>query len=307
LRIGRIPSTPILSSRGRFEIGSIVKEAKVIIDCHTHAFPKQIRENRDKYLPTEPAFKLLYETPKSKLVGAAEIIAMMDEQGVDKSVIFGFPWQDGDTCRRNNDYIIESVTKYPDRLIGFSCIDPFIAGAAAEVERCLKAGLSGVGELAFYRSGIDGICLDCLEPIMALCRNAKAPVMIHTNEPVGHLYPGKTPNTLAQIYQMVRRFSGNTFILAHWGGGIFFYNLLKKEVRQSLTNVYFDTAASPFLYDPQIYAYAKNLVGIEKILLGTDFPLLNPERYFKELDAAGLNQTEKQAICGGNMAALMGI
>lgn len=279
----------------------------MIIDCHTHSFPREIRENREKYFPTEPAFKLLYETPKSRLVGAAEIVAAMDEQGVDKSVVFGFPWQDGETCRRNNDYIIEAVQKYPDRLIGFSCLDPFIPGAVDEVERCLKAGLSGVGELAFYRSGIDGLCLECLDPIMSLCKASGVPVMIHTNEPVGHLYPGKTPNTLAQIYQMVKRFSDNTFILAHWGGGIFFYSLLKKEVRESLANVYFDTAASPFLYDPQIYSYAKELVGIEKILLGTDFPLLKPARYFKDLDAAGLDAAEKKLVCGDNMSALLGI
>ncbi len=279
----------------------------MIIDCHTHAFPKIIRENRDKYFPAEPAFKLLYETPKSKLVSAEEIVATMDEQGVDKSIVFGFPWQEADTCRRNNDYIIEAVTKYPDRLIGFSCLDPFISGADREVERCLEAGLSGVGELAFYRSGIDGLCLECLGPIMDLCKEAQVPVMIHTNEPVGHSYPGKTPNTLAQIYQMVKRYADNTFILAHWGGGIFFYNLLKKEVRESLTNVFFDTAASPFLYQTEIYKVARNLVGIDKILLGTDFPLLKPERYFKELDAAGLNAVEKAQICGGNAATLLGL
>jgi len=279
----------------------------VIIDCHTHAFPKQIRENRDSFLPTEPAFKLLYKAPKARLVSVKEIIAAMDEQGVDKSIVFGFPWQNEDTCRRNNDYIIEAVIKYPTRLIGFCCLDPFISNAAIEVERCLKAGLSGVGELAFYRSGIDEPCLDRLDPIMGLCLKAKVPVMIHTNEPVGHMYPGKTPNTLVQIYQMVKRFANNSFILAHWGGGIFFYNLLKKEVRESLANVYFDTAASPLLYEPQIYKFAKQLVGIDKILLGTDFPLLKPKRYFNELDAAGFSEAEKKRICGGNVADLLGI
>jgi predicted TIM-barrel fold metal-dependent hydrolase len=279
----------------------------VIIDCHTHAFPRQIRENRADFFATEPAFKLLYQTSKARLIGVKELVAAMDEQGVDKSIVFGFPWQNEGTCRRNNDYIIEAVIKYPARLIGFCCLDPFTSDAAVEAERCLKAGLSGVGELAFYRSGIDDFCLDRLDPIMNLCLKAKVPVMIHTNEPVGHIYPGKTPNTLAQIYQMVKRFADNSFILAHWGGGIFFYNLLKKEVRESLANVYFDTAASPFLYDPQIYKFAKQLAGIDKILLGTDFPLLKPKRYFKELDAAGLSKAEKRRICGGNAADLLGL
>jgi predicted TIM-barrel fold metal-dependent hydrolase len=64
---------------------------------------------------------------------------------------------------------------------------------------------------------------------MDICRRREKPVLIHTNEPVGHLYAGKTRNTLSQIYQMIRRFPENRIVLAHWGGGIFFYNLLKKE------------------------------------------------------------------------------
>ena len=279
----------------------------MIIDCHTHAFPKEIRQHRETYFPSETAFKMLYNQPKARLVSAAEIIATMDEQGVDKSIVFGFPWHDVDTCQRNNDYILEAVSKYDGRLIGFCCLDPFMDGAADEVQRCLDAGLSGVGELAFYQSGIDDLCLDCLAPIMALCEAADVPVMIHTNEPVGHDYPGKTPNTLAQIYQMVKRFASNTLILAHWGGGLFFYNILKKEVDQHLANVYFDTAVSPFLYKPDIYNLAKQLIGVDKILLGTDFPLLKPERYFKELESTNLTPAEKEQICGGNMATLLGL
>ena len=63
----------------------------MIIDFHTHIFPKDIRKNRGKYFPSEPAFKLLYDVPGSKLVGAGDIVNAMDEQGVDKSVVFGFP------------------------------------------------------------------------------------------------------------------------------------------------------------------------------------------------------------------------
>ena len=74
----------------------------MIIDIHTHAFPKVLRNAREKFFANEPAFKLLYESPKSKLVGADETLAMMDAQGVDKSVIFGFPWRTADTFKMNN-------------------------------------------------------------------------------------------------------------------------------------------------------------------------------------------------------------
>ena len=279
----------------------------MIIDIHTHAFPKAIRDNRQSFFDGEPAFKLLYDSPKSQLVGAADTIDSMDAQGVDKSVIFGFPWRNAETFKRNNDYVLEAVARYPHRLIGFCCLDPMHPEAAVEVERCLKAGLSGVGELAFYTSGIDTRCLESLDPIMALARQYNGLVMLHTNEPVGHQYPGKSPNTLFQIYTLIQRFSKNRIILAHWGGGLFFYALLKKEVRETLANVWFDTAASPYLYQPQIYDLAISLAGGNKILLGSDYPLLKPQRYFKEMSAAGLTDADRKAICGDNAALLLGI
>jgi uncharacterized protein len=289
-----------------FRVFPIERENLImVIDFHVHTFPKEIRAHRERFFTGEPAFALLYDSPKSKLVSAEEIVAAMDEEGVDKSVVFGFPWRNPDTVRLNNDYVLEAVARYPDRLAGFCCLDPFIPFAEKETERCLDAGLAGVGELAFYRSGIDTGCLDALDPIMALCREKNCPVMIHTNEPVGHAYPGKTPNTLAQIYAMVKRFADNRIVLAHWGGGIFFYHMLKKEVRDALANVWYDTAASPFLYDPKIYTLARDLAGLDKILFGTDFPLLKPARYVREINAAGLTETEMAAICGGNAENLL--
>jgi len=231
----------------------------------------------------------------------------MDEQGVDKSVVFGFPWSNPETCRMNNDYILAAVHRYPQRLKGLCCVDPFGTEAVAEVTRCLGEGLSGVGELAFYRSGIDEVCRNRLAPIMALCQKDNLPVMIHTNEPVGHLYPGKTPNTLRQIYALAACFPDNRIVLAHWGGGLFFYQLLKREVAQTLKNVYYDSAASPFLYSADIWRLARDLAGADKILLGTDYPLLAPKRYLDEIKNSGLSQGDQTLILGGNAARLLGM
>jgi predicted TIM-barrel fold metal-dependent hydrolase len=279
----------------------------MIIDVHTHLFAADVRQNRERYFSDEPAFRLLYESPKSRIVSAEETISAMDEDGVDVSVIFGFPWKNIDTARKNNDAVADAVARHAGRLVGFCCLDPASDGADKEAQRCLDAGLAGVGELAFYGSGIGKAALDRLSPLMALCRERDVPVMIHTNEPVGHRYPGKTPNTLAEIYRLVKKFSENRIILAHWGAGLFFYTLLKKEVSESLQNVWVDTAASPFLYRPEIYALAARLFGVEKILFGTDFPLLRPARYFTEIQAAGVAAEERQKILGQNAKDLLGI
>ncbi len=277
----------------------------MIIDFHTHIFPAAICQNRQKYFPSEPAFELLYQSSKSRLIGAIELLDAMDENEVDKSVIFGFPWKNPVTFKMHNDHIMEIVQKYPHRFAGMGCFDPSAYRAISEAERCLDGGLSGIGELAFYQAGIDDLALKQLAPIMKMCADRDQPVLIHTNEPVGHAYHGKTPITLAQIYRLIKRFSETKIVLAHWGGGLFFYSLMKRDVKDTLKNVFFDTAASPFLYDPEIYQLAVRLLGADKILFGSDYPLLPPARYFGEIREAGLTKTQIDRICGGNAKQLL--
>ncbi len=277
----------------------------MIIDFHTHIVFPEVRKSRENFFNHEPEFKLLYESPKARLAGAKDIVATMDDQGVDRSVVFGFPWKNPAAIKKNNDYVLEAVHRFPDRLIGFCCVDPSHERAADEVKRCLGAGCAGVGELAFYGKGIDERALTLLDPIMAVCKEKKCAALIHTNEPVGHLYPGKAPMTLSQIYALIRRFPENKIVLAHWGGGIFLYNLMKKEVKESFQNVWFDTAASPFLYDIKVYLAAKQIIGLEKVLFGTDYPLLLPDRYFKDMKAAGLSDEEIGLVCGKNAEKLL--
>jgi len=278
----------------------------VIIDVHTHIFADDVRRDRAAYFPGEPAFEWLYRSPQSKLIAADELVAAMDRQGVDVSVVFGFPWNDAGKTVRHNNYVMEAVTRYPDRLIGLCCLNPLLPGAVAEIERCLAGGLCGVGELAFYQSDWDDRILASLDPVMALCRERDLPVLLHTNEPVGHAYPGKAPMTLSHLYGLIERFQQNRLVLAIWGGGIFWYMLMKKEVSERLANVWFDTAASPYLYRPDIYRYALALVGEKRLLFGSDFPLLEPERYFREMRTAEIPAEAMVRICGANAAELFG-
>jgi len=154
-------------------------------------------------------------------------------------------------------------------------------------------------------TGITAAVVQTLEPVMATCLERDGLFMLHTNEPVGHQYPGKTPNTLRQIYDFVKAYPENRIILAHWGGGLLFYALMKKEVKDVLKNVWFDTAASPFLYTPDIYRIGGEAAGAEKLLFGTDYPLLKPRRYFKEIESAGLSSMAKKQLTGLNAAELL--
>ena len=279
----------------------------MIIDSHVHIFPEKIKQDRSGYFDNEPEFKLLYDSPKARIININDLIESMDRHQVDISIICGFPWRSPEFARQNNDIIIESVQKYPDRIKGLACFDAAWDGAADETKRCIDAGLCGAGELAFYLSGIDKAALTFLDPVMAVLRDkGNLPCMIHTNEPIGHKYSGKTPVTLEQIYTLAKTFPDNKIILAHWGGGILFYNIMKKETKTVLKNIWYDTAASPFLYDPQIYDIAVDAGVADKVLFGTDFPLLTPDRYYRDIDNSNIAPLQKEQILGKNAALLYG-
>jgi len=229
----------------------------------------------------------------------------MDDQGIDRAITFGFPWSDENTARRHNDYVLDAQRRHPQRLIGLACLDPRQPWAEREAVRALEAGLYGLGELAVYDAGFDQADLDRLAQLGCLCCEKRLPMIIHVNEPIGHHYPGKAPLTLKMIYELVRILSGTNLILAHWGGGLFFYHLLKREVPSALADVYFDTAASPFLYRPDIYNLAAQIIGPEKILFGSDYPLIEPSRYFAEMDRAGLPPETARMIQGESARRLI--
>jgi len=82
---------------------------------------------------------------------------------------------------------------------------------------------------------------------------------------------------------------------------------LMPEVAKAMTNVYYDTAASPFLYSKRIYRIVSEIVGAEKIIFGSDFPLVRPRRYFQELEESGLSEEDQKKILGLNFSRLLNL
>jgi predicted TIM-barrel fold metal-dependent hydrolase len=248
------------------------------IDVHTHIFPPWIVEERELFCQVDPAFKLLYESQRARLATVETLVESMDRYCIDRSVVFGFPWKDSELAARHNDYVLESALRKSPRLIPLGCVSPFSDGGPREAERCLRAGAKGLGELAIYRPCDPDLALARFEPFIECCRAHGGFLMVHANEPVGHSYPGKATLGVEFYYALARLSAGVPLILAHWGGGLGFYELLKKEAEEVLARVYYDTAASPLLYRPAIYRHMAEILGSGKILFGSDFPLLDPGR-----------------------------
>ncbi|MCB2186201.1 MAG: amidohydrolase family protein [Deltaproteobacteria bacterium] len=275
-----------------------------MVDVHTHIFPPEVVAERERFLPGEPAFQAIYADPAAPMVTAEDLVAAMDQEGVDVSWAVGFPWEREENARLHNDYLAQAARAHPTRLRSLASIHPPTAWATREAQRALGLGLHGLGEMAFYGGDVDPVSLD---PLCRLAAEAGVPLLLHTNEPVGHRYPGKAPMTLAALYRLVTAHPATKLVLAHLGGGLFFYSLLKKEVSQALANVWLDTAAAPFLYRPRAYGLACELMGAHKVLLGTDYPLLPASRYRRELSSpeAGLSPADLALVMGEGARRLL--
>jgi predicted TIM-barrel fold metal-dependent hydrolase len=162
-----------------------------------------------------------------------------------------------------------------------------------------------VGELAWYVDDPGEDLAYFLTPLAELAQHFGVPLLLHMNDPVGASYPGKAAIRLETVYALIQKFPEINWILAHWGGGLPFYGLLKKEVPEVFRRVYFDTAASPYLYRAEIYRLAAEMVGPEKILFGSDYPLLPVKRYLQEMEEANLPEEWRRMILGQNLARLL--
>ncbi len=279
----------------------------MVIDSHCHILPPGFEQRRADLLARDATFAALFSKAGAPMATAEALIDAMDRARVSRAVVMGMGWCDRALAGEVNDYIAESVARYPDRLSGFCSVNPAWGdGAAAEVVRCAAAGLRGVGELHPDTQGFDITDKPGLTPVMDTVMRLGLPVLVHSSEPVGHLYPGKGRTTPGKLYRFIDNFPENSVICAHWGGGLPFYAMMP-EVSKVIQNVYFDMAASPFLYRSQVVATVAGLVGADRVLFATDYPLIQHGRLIRQVKGSGLDSSDQGAILGGNAARLLGL
>ncbi len=277
------------------------------IDFHTHVFPPEVKARRDTYCMLDDYFGELHANPGIRIATAEDLLAEMDASGVDLSVLCGFGWSTPELCAMHNDYLLHCIEQYPDRLVALAAVQPLSGDRAlAEVERCLAGGMKGVGELMPDGQGYRVNELARIQPLFDYASEHGFPMMIHGSEPVGHFYPGKETVTPATLWPLIQAFPKAKLVLAHWGGGYPFYELMP-EVRDASRNVHYDSAASTYLYDTEVFLHVGRIVGYDKVLWATDFPILRQGRFLGRVRELPLGEQAKTAILGGNAARLLGI
>ena len=276
-----------------------------MIDFHTHIFSRHARDRRVQLVREDPVFSPIYSDKQAGMIGVEELLRAMEKEGVEASVVCGFPWQKPELCRRENDYLLDCHQRYSDKIFPFVSLPKTEKEGLSELERCAAGGALGIGELAPGTYGEELWDLEGMRPVFEAIREKSLPLLIHYNEPIGHFYPGKGKVGLHEMQNLLQSLQGLKVILAHMGGGFFFYELMP-EIAAICQKVYYDTAASPFIYDKRVYPIAISIIGSQRILFGSDYPLIQPRRYVKDMREVGLGEEELGDILKLNAQRILG-
>jgi predicted TIM-barrel fold metal-dependent hydrolase len=269
------------------------------VDAHTHIFPPHILENREAIRERDVWFGELYANPKALLATADDILASMDRASINVSIACGFPWRDSGLCADHNAYLAASAEASGGRIAWLATVLPGHDSAPGEAERAFGLGAVGLGEL---NADAQAFRIDDPKSMSALaevCIAFDRPIMFHVSEPVGHVYPGKGTATPDRLLALLAAFPALRVVAAHWGGGLPFYELMP-EVADLARNVVYDSAASTYLYRFGVFRSVIDIVGRERVLMGTDYPLLRQDRFLRRIAGAGMRHEELPAVMGGN-------
>jgi predicted TIM-barrel fold metal-dependent hydrolase len=249
-----------------------------VIDAHTHAFSPDRIAKRAQLALRDRWFGELYSNPISKLVDAYDLASSSRDAGIERTVICGFPWSDEGLCREENAYLAEVCEKSEGRLSWLGIVVPGHETAAADADWCFANGAVGLGE---FNSDGQSAPLESREhwqDVIEVAHNANRPVLLHASEGVGHRYPGKGTATPERLINWLELFPDIDVVLAHWGGGLPFFELMP-EVRRLTSRVTYDCAASTYLYDFKVFPRVIDLAGADRVLWGSDYPVLGQARF----------------------------
>ncbi len=248
----------------------------MVIDSHIHFFPSEAardpagwaRDHGEKHW-----LKLMAPEGKRSLQSwpsLERLIADMDDAGVERAILQGWYWENPRTCELHNQFYLECVQQYPDRLYAASSFHFDVSSDPVHwLERWLDKGMVSVGELFPQVQGttmLDGRWRE----VCAMLSERKAPLLFHVTEMMGKEYPGKIPTPFHEIEHFLRQYPNVSVILAHWAG---LFPLYAMEHSVDMEHVWVDTAASPLLYPPEIFQRFPHLFPHERILFGSDYPL----------------------------------
>ena len=207
-----------------------------------------------------------------------------------------------DQIRAGNDGIMALAAKHPG-MVSIATVHPYDGAAAVtELERVAARGIK-VLKLHPHTQKFDPA-----DPrVLTLVRRAGelGVIVLFDNASI-------IPGDCEKLFNLALSAPKTTFIFAHLGGLNFrFWNILKAaRTAKGLfaDNIYFDISAIVVIVADspieQEFLWTMRNVGIDHVLLGSDYPQYSLEQNVAALDRLGLSDSEKAMVRFGNARRL---
>ena len=311
----------------------------ICVDCHAHFLDEK---TLDIAQPRSAASGLSRDLPiMRKMLEPALQIEDMDRRGIDRSIISsatviqGLWFAEGDQAtelnRHLNNVAADWVSRHPQRFIGSFCL-PLgdVAAAIAELERAVSLGLN-VANLPSQHRG-EYLGSPRFEPLWAAIESHGVIAFIH---PDGVKDPWFKPylmwNSIGQSIEEVKVMTSLIYegtlerhprlkvVMAHGGGYMPHYmgrldRNAEEQPQATMMNISQKPSAylrrfhyDSCVYDPMTLKALIARVGIDRIVLGGDYPVaaLDPLKFIE--DVPGLSPSDVAAIAGNNAVSLLGL
>lgn len=259
-----------------------------IIDVHTHIFPEKIAEKATN------AIGQFYGIPMDSVGTLSNLTEHMRQNGICHSFILStatVPQQ----VRAINDYQISVLKEYGDLFTAFGTVHADMEDILGESEYMRKNGIQGI---KFHNDFQNFACNDRrLFPLYEKCQAEKIPVIWHAGD---KRYRYTNPDQFADIAANFPHLIG---ICAHFGG----YSqwdealpLIKK------TQFYVDTSSTLFEVTPERARAFSDVLGTDRIMYGTDFPMWKADTELEKVYAIGYSDRELEKVLYTNAVRFLG-
>ena len=210
----------------------------------------------------------------------------------------------------SSEEIADSAAAYPDVLIPFGSVDPRRGPLAVSQARSLVRD-HGVRGFKFHPS-LQAFSPDdqAYYPLWAEIESLGVPALFHTGQTgIGAGLPGGRGIKLRLSDPMLlddvaADFPSLTVILAHasvpWADASI-------SMATHKSNVYIDLSGWSPKYFPPALVRAANSYLQDKVLFGTDFPLLTPERWLRDFDTLDMKPDVRPKILKDNAVRVLGL
>ena len=284
-------------------------DSLVAIDMHTHA---EVDSHGHGSLSPElfGASAEYFNTEGNRQPTMPEMAAYYRERkmaavifSVDAEYATGHP-------RISNEEVAEVAGQYPETLIPFGSVDPWKGRAGArEVKRLVED--QGVRGFKFH-SSIQGIAPNdpIGYPVYEAIEEAGVPALFHSGQTgIGAGVPGgggirlKYSNPM-HVDDLAVDFPELRIILAHPS---FPWQDEALAVANHKPYVYIDLSGwSPKYFPPQLVQYANSLLQ-DKVLFGSDFPVITPDRWLADFEKLEIKESVRPKILKDNAVRLLGL